>query len=440
VSRLVEVRFPTRPLESWKRCKELRLQHYKEFITARQEGKLVFTGSGDGSQILVYALGNSLFLSGEPYGASIGGDPAICDVFSEACEARGFARDLDSYMRNYLGSMYLNRYYFGGPFPRPDFIFTFHICDTHFKWYQIVAEHFGVPSFGIDIPVTARIGDRIEARQEYLAAQIFDSIDWLEKTTHRKFDDERFIELLHNLSETESLWAEICILNQAIPAPLDQRALFTLYFPGFMLFYQKETPAFYRELRDEVAHRVADGIAAWPYEKARILHDSQPPWHWMKVFRIMEQYGGVSVGSQYAFCAGCSFDVDNQGIWRAPKSIKQQGIVLKNREDAVRFLAGWQIGRLMFSIFSGTPEDKNQHLLQMVQQWHCDGIVFHLNRGCEGVAQLQLENRLAMVKAGIPVGSFEGNMADHREFDEAQTIDRIESFMESLGLTKLELA
>lgn len=401
---------------------------------------MVFTGSGDGSQILVYALGNSLFLSGEPYGASIGGDSTVSDAFSEACETRGFARDLDSYMRNYLGSMYLNRYYFGGPFPRPDFVFTFHICDTHFKWYQIVAEHFGIPQFGIDIPVTCKLDERREARKEYLASQIFDSIDWLEKTTRRKFDDERFIKLLNNLTEAESLWGEICILNQAIPAPLDQRALFTLYFPGFMLFYQNETPAFYRELRDEVAQRVADGIAAWPYEKARILHDSQPPWHWMRVFRIMEQYGGVSVGSQYAFCAGSSYDVDSQGIWHAPKSIKQQGIVLKSRDDAVRYLAEWQLSRLMFSIFGGTPEDKNIQLLQMVKQWHCDGVIFHLNRGCEGTAQLQLENRLAMVKAGIPVGSFEGNMADHREFDEAQTIDRIESFMESLGLTKLELA
>ncbi|MBI4287371.1 MAG: 2-hydroxyacyl-CoA dehydratase [Chloroflexi bacterium] len=435
-----KARYPTKPLEGWKHCKELRLQHYKAFITARDEGKAIFTGSGDGSQILVHALHDSLFLSGEPYGASIGGDPAASDAFSEACEARGFARDLDSYMRNYLGSMYLDRYYFGGPFPRPDFVFSFHVCDTHFKWYQIVAEHFNVPTFGIDIPVSGRLSDRRESRQEYLASQIYDGIEWLEKTTHRRFDDERFIQVLHNLTETESLWGQICIQNQAIPAPLDQRALFTLYFPGFMLFYQPETPAFYRELLDEVKQRVKDGIAAWPYERARILHDSQPPWHWMKVFRIMEQYGGVSVGSQYAFCGGCSFDVDDQGVWHAPKTIKERGIVLQSREDAVRFLAEWEVGRLMFSVFCGNADDKNRQFLQMVKQWHCDGVMFHLNRGCEGVAQLQLENRLAMIEAGIPVGSFEGNMADHREFDEAQTIDRIESFMESLGLTKLELA
>jgi benzoyl-CoA reductase subunit B len=33
---------------------------------------------------------------------------------------------------------------------------------------------------------------------------------------------------------------------------------------------------------------------------------------------------------------------------------------------------------------------------------------------------------------------FEGNMGDEREFDEARTMARIESFMESLGMAKLE--
>jgi benzoyl-CoA reductase subunit B len=37
----------------------------------------------------------------------------------------------------------------------------------------------------------------------------------------------------------------------------------------------------------------------------------------------------------------------------------------------------------------------------------------------------------------VPVMSFEGNMGDSREFDEARTMDRIDTFMERLGLKKL---
>jgi len=33
--------------------------------------------------------------------------------------------------------------------------------------------------------------------------------------------------------------------------------------------------------------------------------------------------------------------------------------------------------------------------------------------------------------------AFEGNMGDSREFDQARTMDRIDSFMERLGLKKM---
>lgn len=41
------------------------------------------------------------------------------------------------------------------------------------------------------------------------------------------------------------------------------------------------------------------------------------------------------------------------------------------------------------------------------------------------------------LEAGIPVMSYEGNMGNKRELNEAQVLYRIDSFMESLGLRKL---
>jgi len=42
-----------------------------------------------------------------------------------------------------------------------------------------------------------------------------------------------------------------------------------------------------------------------------------------------------------------------------------------------------------------------------------------------------------LVNKGIPVETYEGNMADPREFDEARTFNVIDSFMQSLGIEKL---
>ena len=65
-----------------------------------------------------------------------------------------------------------------------------------------------------------------------------------------------------------------------------------------------------------------------------------------------------------------------------------------------------------------------------------DGVLIHLNRGCEGFACGQMDCRLALIEAGIPTMTFEGNMADKREFDEAQTQKRIDAFMEAVDSVK----
>ena len=42
------------------------------------------------------------------------------------------------------------------------------------------------------------------------------------------------------------------------------------------------------------------------------------------------------------------------------------------------------------------------------------------------------------MKEGFPVMSFEGNMGVEREFDEVKTMARIDAFMETLGIEKIE--
>lgn len=424
----------TRPLESWAKCKELRLNAYREIANAHAEGKLVATGSVGASVILASGLGPYVHLGAEPYGASIATDPALSQLCTEAYEARNFARDTCSYFRNYLGSMWVDKFSFGGPFPRPDLIVTSHICDTHAKWFQVVAENFEIPWFSLEIPPPYHEA-LLEDRVEYMAGLVYDCIEWMEKTFHKKYDDERFIEAIHTECETESLFAEICYLNQAVPAPLDQKQLFTFYAPSAAFRYKKESVDFYRFLRDEVEDRVKNKIASVATERCRLIHDSQPPWYFMGLYRVLEQYGAVCVGSQYCF-AFAHFEIDKDGIWKPAKTPRQLGLELKNRDDAVRYYARKTVNKPIWIGVFGMATDKSSQVLQIIQQWKANGLIIHLNRGCEGLAGQQLETKLACQQAGIPTMTYEGNMGDKREFDEAQTIDRLESFMENLGLKK----
>jgi len=62
--------------------------------------------------------------------------------------------------------------------------------------------------------------------------------------------------------------------------------------------------------------------------------------------------------------------------------------------------------------------------------------VLHYNRGCEGLSTGIAENRLGLLERGHKVMTYEGNMGDEREFDEQVTFNRIEIFLESLGLKR----
>ncbi len=434
-------RWPTRPLDCWGKAKELRLNHYQEFLTARDEGKLVVSGSATSFSVLISGLGDYAFLASEPYSAAVATEPQFAQACAETVEAKHYSRDLCAYMRNYWGSMYLDRYFFGGRFPKFDFCLQAHYCDSHAKWFQVVTEHLDLPYFAIDLlngPV-----DRLEDRRDYIAGQLLDAIDWMEKVTGRKWDPDRARPAIINEFTNMALWAEICTLNKNVPAPLDEKSMYTLYVLNTLIRERPETVDFYRELRDEVRDRVADGVAAVSGERCRILSDSQPPWYFLKVFRYMEQYGAVGVGSGYTFGLSGSWEQQEDGSLGPAKTPMEKGMPLETREDLVRALADWWSVHFssapdsMSILDFHLPSERNRALIKMVEEWRCQGVVMHLNRGCEGSTYGQMENRLALLEAGIPVMTYEGNMADKREFDEAQTLDRLESFMESLGLSRL---
>ena len=65
-------------------------------------------------------------------------------------------------------------------------------------------------------------------------------------------------------------------------------------------------------------------------------------------------------------------------------------------------------------------------------------MMIHLNRGCEGTAVGQMELRRYLADKNIPALTYEGNLADEREFDLERTIDKIDTFMETVDLKKMK--
>jgi benzoyl-CoA reductase subunit B len=429
-------RYPTEPLKLWPKAKQLREQYYLNYAKAKENGGLRWSGSAWALDALPAGLGDDVYsLTGEPYAASISNDRKFAKACMDSAEAYGFARDLCSYMRIYWGGMHLNKYLFGGPFPKPDFIFQTQICCSHSKWYQHVAKEEQVPQFYLDVGVGPH-KDLNDSRLDYVVNQLHDGIEFLEKSTGRKFDDEKFIAAVKNEMRSTSLWAEICSMNKAVPAPLDEKTMYSLYVLATLQKSAKWCADFYAELRDEVADRVARGIAAVPNERCRVMSDTQPPWAFLKIFRYLETYGAVSIGSLYTFGLEGIWETKPDGTWGARTTPMDKGIDINDRETALRLYADWNLSKPQWQHFYD-PGLKTEMMKTIVKEWQVDGVMLHLNRGCEGLSLGIMENRKGLADAGIPVMTYEGNMGDEREFDEVRTQGRVDAFMEQLGLRRL---
>lgn len=447
MSEELAAKYPTEPLKCWKKVKELREKYYRDYAAAHENGGIRWSGGAASIEAIPAGFGRDVYpLTGEPYGASIAFDRPYAAKCHAAAEEAGYPRDLCAYMRNYWGSKLLDTYAFGGPYPEPDFYWQFHMCCSHGKWYQEASRmegEGGAPLFVTDLAVgpyyklNEKTGhfyaDPPENGIRYVANQLHEHIEKLEKILKRPFQDELLFEAAENYFDNMTLWPDICILNQAIPAPVDEKSMFALYVLAALNKASGEFADFYRELRDEIQDRVDRGIAAVPTERARVMDDIQPPWGFLKIFRYLETFGCACIGSFYSMGLVFSWDIDENGILKKRATPKEMGIEIKDRDQCLMLLADYLLSDFWC-------QNMQEHTLkayimkQMYEQWHCDGIMIHYNRGCEGLSLGVAEQRLYLVEQGIPVMTYEGNMGDEREFDVAETEGRIDAFMETLGL------
>lgn len=431
-------KYPTEKLKCWDKAKKIREDYYKNFIDAKDKGGIRWVGGAWSFDAVPAGLGDDVYnMTGEPYGATSAWNKDFALECQEAAEKAGFARDLCAYMRNYWGSILLKKFAWGGEFPKPDFIWQDHICCSHAKWYQVVSDlEGGIPYFCTDVAVGPY--DKITDNGiNYVVGQLKDGIEFMENTTGRDYDDELLIKAVYNECRSTSAWAETCVYNKAIPAPLDEKSMYSLYVLGTLMKHHKTVADFYEELRDEVKDRVKRGIAAVPNEQCRVMTDTQPPWAFLKVFRYMEKFGCVSIGSLYTFGLIGMWEVKEDGTWGPKTTPQKKGIEITNRDEALRTLVEWNLAKPEWQHFYH-PKYKSDMMIKIAKEWKLDGVLLHYNRGCEGLSLGIAENRLALLKAGFPVMVFEGNMGDEREFDEAKTMVRIDTFMETLGIEKEE--
>lgn len=426
-------RYPIRPLQCWQKGMELRRMHRHHIWEAQKKGELLVHGMAYFHSVL-YGMGDYANTEFTPYFRALMENHQEAIKCHEAAEVRGYGQDICSSMRCHLGAAFLG---FGltnrqGETVKPDFIFQGLPCNSLAKAGQIYSDYWGLPYFTLDIPFKDS-----PATLSYLVAQLHEFIEWMEKLTGRRFNDENLLRGARNEWRSLALFARVLDLNRAVPVTLDLRHLFALQIPAVLTRHKDEVVQFYEELADEVAERVKDGISARGYETMRLMHGGFPPLYYMGILRYPAQFGAVYVGSdllwQYALWSTLKLE---EGGWQpAPLTPEEAGFPLCNREDALRLLAELYLRHRPHTC---PAETFPAQYTSMVDGWKIGAAVIHIDRGCKGLQAGILEGKLALDEKGVPTLAYEASGYDPRDFSEVQVMDRMETFMDNLGLKRIQ--
>lgn len=429
--------YKSAPLETYRWATEMRQRHFREVIRANEEGRLLVVGNMNAPKDLIAGIGDFVYMGGEPWAVAMSreGQKDLATPALEAVEKQGYARDMCAFTRYFLGSLLLGKTPFG-PFPRPAFVLSQNQCDSKGKWFQAVSEHLGLPHFCVEYGVSGGDGTLLlnETGIRYMVTQFSEFIDWLQRHTGRPYDDAKMIAAVSNMYRARCYWGEILQMQATSPAPLEYKLLLPYFLCLEYWPYKDEAVALLKALRDEVAYRVAQGITPLPGERFRILHDFQPPWYALYLFRYLRENGvAVLGGSNQFFFMACVQKPSLQFQTMAP--VDWEGIP-RTREECLRWRA---IVSCHIEQRNADPRVKTMYAMDALRSCKCHGIIFFQDRGCEGTPLHMPEMRLAVRRAGIPTMVYEANRADFREWSWSHMADSVDAFLETLGVPRSEI-
>ena len=390
-------------LESGAELTRLMIDHYTQALAPRTRPVAWITS---GAPVELLRAMDVLPVYPENYAAVCAAQGAV--PLCEAAEALGYSRDLCSYARISIGASATPQIAPLAGLGRPDLLVACNnICGTVVKWFQALAQQFGVPLFVLDTPFLP--DDAIPPHAlVYVAGQLEDLVRWVERTTGRRLDRARLDETLSLSNAAVALWREIRHLCRVRPSPLSTPDLFVTMAAIVSLRGTPEAVAFYRLLRDEAAQRVRQGVSAIDGERFRLLWDNIAIWP-----RIYHFF------SQFARRGACFVADTYTGAWD----------VEIEPGEPIESLARAYLGIFL----NRSLAYRATRMARLIRDFACDGFVMHSNRSCKpfSLGQPAVRRRVAAA-TGTPGLMIEADMCDTRAYAEEPIASRVQAFLESL--------
>jgi benzoyl-CoA reductase/2-hydroxyglutaryl-CoA dehydratase subunit BcrC/BadD/HgdB len=247
-----------------------------------------------------------------------------------------------------------------------------------------------------------------------------EAIDKLEEITGKKFDYDKFHEIMNISRETSIWWKKASLTARAKPSPLDGFELFNYMATLVCMRGTKEGRDLYKLWYEELTDKASKGLGPWkanketgiiPEEKYRVMWDGIACWPYLGVtYKTLKKYGINMVTSTYPdswYIVYETGDLDGMAKCYSSNYVNRS---------------------LDFGI---------NNVVNIVNDFSLDGIVFHSNRSCKLMDFRQFEvQRQVEARTGVPSIIFDGDQTDPRAFNEAQFETRVQALVEMMEARK----
>ncbi len=352
------------------------------------------------------------------------------DYLNEA-EDYGYSPDICGYVKADVGVQLRGGEHPMGRIPKPSLAVVTNACNTYIKWAEIWERMYDVPIFTLDIPGTRSEGNQFlpgtpnfENDMKYVAAQLQELIELCEKVSGKKFDIDKFREILKHTNTMNRNWQKILEFNQKSPAVLNALTDGTIYLGvANGLRGTPEGAKFFEELAEEMEFKAMNGIGTLTEEKFRLVFVGVPCYPIFRRFNeFFTEWGGVFVHSTYLWFASGGANVGFQYDLQNPLDSLAEGVLVSVRDA-------------MDSMFHHQAVTES-----FITPFNVEGVVYHPIKSCRTVSTgLADGRRHLMEKTDIPTLFIESDLMDQRVVSEAQMKNRIDAFFEGL-ISKQQLA
>ena len=349
----------------------------------------------------------------------------VSDEYLSLAEDHGFSPDVCGYVKADYALQVRRGDHPMGQIPPPSVAVYTNACNTYIKWAEIWERMYQTPVFTLDVPGTRASGRQtwpgdpdFERDREYVTRQLRDLISLCERVSGKPFDIDRLRETLGYTNAMNRGWKRVLEINRSVPAPFNAVTDATISLGvanGFRGTLEGAT--YFSQLVEEMEYKAAHGLGTIRDEQYRLIFVGVPCYPIFRRFNeLFSEWGGAFVVSTYLWFASGGASLGYEYDLEHPLDSLAEGVLISVRHamDCMFF--------------------QEQALLESIDDYRIDGVVYHAIKSCRTVSTGLVDNRRALMAARDVASLFiESDMMDKRVVSEAQLKNRIDAFFEGMA-------